>query len=98
MTSTYCDYIAVRIAVVAWFYAWIVRVKRDLERVGGAVAVGVRFERGLYHTAYRLLSGLFRLAWYRSFRLILSTGHAVLLGAYCAERGGLGDFLHLSDE
>src|SRR5229473_6493604 len=75
MTSTCCYYIAVRIAVVAWFYAWVVRVKRDLERVGEAIAVGVRFGRGLYHTAYRLLSGLFRLAWYRLFRLILSTGH-----------------------
>src|SRR5216683_3984466 len=74
MTSTCCYYIAVKIAVVAWFYAWVVRVKRDLERVGEAIAVGVRFGRGLYHTAYRLLSGLFRLAWYRLFRLILSTG------------------------
>jgi hypothetical protein len=49
MTSTCCYYIAVRIAVVAWFCARVVRVKRDLERVGGGVAVGVRFERGLYH-------------------------------------------------
>ena len=74
MTSTCCYDIAVRIAVVAWFCVWVVRVKRDLERVHGAVAVGVRFERGLYHTVYRLLSGLFRLAWYRLFRLILPTG------------------------
>jgi len=83
MTSTCCYYIAVRIAVVAWFCAWVVRVKRDLERVHGVVAVGVRFERGLYHTVYRLLSGLFstfRLAWYRLFRLILSTGHENMRG------------------
>ena len=79
-------YIAVRIAVVAWFYAWVVRVKRDLERAGGVVAVGVRFERGLYHTAYRLLSGLFRLAWYRLFRLILSGSHASL-STYTSKTG-----------
>ena len=80
MTSICCYYIAVRIAVVAWFCAWVVRVKRDLERAGGVVAIGVRFERGLYHTVYRLLSGLFRLAWYRLFRLILSTEHENMRG------------------
>ncbi len=72
--------IAVKIAVNVRFCSCVVHLRCDLVGVGGVVAVGVRFERGLYHTAYRLLSGLFRLAWYRLFRLILSTGHENMRG------------------
>ncbi|MFL5588176.1 MAG: hypothetical protein ACJ8DI_11030 [Ktedonobacteraceae bacterium] len=65
---------AVKIAVDAWFYSSVVRVKGDLERVDGFPGGGIRFGLGLYH----MLSAPHRTCFERSGEArggaVLSTG------------------------